>query len=152
MTIQDEVFLAITAWKENRGGGVRGMTSVINVIMNRAKMRNTDSYTECVRPEQFSSLTSQGDPELITWPTRNSAGDWAAWEMALSLASEAADGTIEDITQGADLYYAPDTIAKDPQHQVFMLPDGTTIPFPRRWNIGAVAYLCTIENQVFFKG
>jgi hypothetical protein len=151
MTIQDQVFLAIVGWKENRGGGVAGTESVMNVIINRAKTRNTDPYTECVKPLQFSSLTAAGDPELIEWPNRNNSADWQAWQEALNLASQATVGTLEDTTGGATLYYAPATIAKDPQHQNFRLPDGTVIPFPRDWNLQAVTYTCTIESQVFFR-
>ena len=107
MTVEDQAFLAITSWKENREAGVPGLQSIINVIMNRAKMRNTSPFTECVRPLQFSSLTAHGDPELTVWPTEGHAADWEAWQQALALAAQAASGVLGDITDGADLYYAP---------------------------------------------
>jgi hypothetical protein len=39
MTIADQFVLALTCWRENRGGGIPGMQSVANVIMNRAAKR-----------------------------------------------------------------------------------------------------------------
>ena len=69
MTSADTFLLALCAWRENRGGGNPGMQSVINVVCNRATARGTSPYQECVRPEQFSSLTKKNDPELILWPT-----------------------------------------------------------------------------------
>ena len=144
MTIQDEVILALTVWRENRGGGLSGMQSVANVIMNRVKMRKSDAYTECVRAEQFSSMTAKGDPELTLWPND---GD-LQWQAALNIAAQAAAGALEDITGGADLYYAP---AGQQWKQRFTLPNGTQIPFPDHWNEAAVQYTCTVAGQVFFK-
>ena len=103
MTIQDQVFGAICAWKENRGGGKEGMQSVLNVLQNRAASRGTSIYAEAVRKWQFSSLTAPGDANLVIWPAETDP-EWAA---ALSLASQAAAGTLEDITNGATSYYAP---------------------------------------------
>jgi spore germination cell wall hydrolase CwlJ-like protein len=143
MRIQDQVLLALTAWRENRGGGASGMQSVANVIMNRAAARKTDAYTECVRPLQFSSLTAKGDPELTLWP----ADADAQWAEALALAAEAAAGTLEDITGGATLYYAPASIQTTATIQ---LPNGSRIPFPEGWNASAVKYACTIQSQAFF--
>jgi N-acetylmuramoyl-L-alanine amidase len=102
MTIQDQVVLALTCWRENRGGGLTGMQSVANVVMNRVAARHTDAYTECVRPEQFSSLTAPGDPELILWPKKQDP----EWQTAQSAAQAAANGSLEDITGGATNYYA----------------------------------------------
>ena len=144
MRIQDEVLLALTVWRENRGGGVQGMQSVANVIVNRAAERGTDAYTECVRPLQFSSLTAKGDPELTLWPAN---GD-AQWAEALQLAAQAAAGTLNDITGGATLYYAP---AGQQWTKRITLADGSVVPFPDGWNEAAVVETCTIAGQVFFK-
>ena len=127
MTIQDQVVLALTAWRENRGGGIPGMQSVINVVCNRATHRRTDAYTECVRPMQFSSLTAKGDPELTLWPADNDP----QWLEAISLAGQAAAGTLEDITEGATSYYAQ------------------SIP-PPYW-AASMTQTCIISGQVFFK-
>lgn len=150
MTIEDQVLLELTAWRENRHGGREGMQSVMNVIQNRAR-RSTESIFElCTDPEQFTSISGNGDPELTLWPNPKecSALDLAAFEVAQELAAEAMCGTLADITGGADLYYAPASIRKG---QTFTLPDGTAIPFPIRWNPHVVTYCCTVKDQVFFK-
>jgi N-acetylmuramoyl-L-alanine amidase len=93
---------ALTAWRENRSGGEDGMQSVLNVLVNRATTRGTSIYSEAVRPWQFSSMTAHGDPQLMLWP---SSGD-PSWIVAQSLAEEAVEGILEDITGGATSYYA----------------------------------------------
>ena len=103
MTMQDEVIGALCMWRENRGGGVPGMQSVLNVLINRAKHRNTSVYEEAVRKWQFSSMTAPGDANLILFPTALDA----QWSEALALAAQAAVGALEDITGGATSYYAP---------------------------------------------
>jgi len=128
MTIADQFVLALTAWRENRGGGVPGMQSVANVIMNRAAKRRTDAYTECVRPMQFSSLTAKGDPELTLWPADNDP----QWLEAIALAGQAAVGTLEDITDGATSYYA------------------LTMTSPPYW-ASSMTPTVVIQNQQFYK-
>jgi hypothetical protein len=142
--IQDEILLALTVWRENRGGGVTGMQSVANVILNRVARRNTDAYAECIRPLQFSSVTAKGDPELTVWP-----GDAdPQWQAALVIAAQAASNVLPDITGGADLYYAPKSIRTS---KTFTLPNGSSVPFPADWNANEVVYACTIQGQVFFR-
>lgn len=102
MTIQDQIIGALCAWREARGGGSAGLTSVLNVLMNRAAQRHTDVYTEATRRLQFSSMTATGDPNLILYP----ADADPQWAEALTLAQQAANGTLEDITQGSTSYYA----------------------------------------------
>ena len=146
MTIQDEVILALTCWRENRGGKPQpqAMQAVANVVLNRAKTHSTDAWTECTRAEQFSSLTAKGDPELILWPAKNDP----EWQMALSLAAEAAGAGLTDLTGGATLYYAPHGQTWAAR---FTLPNGTVIPFPDHWQESKVVYTATVGAQVFFK-
>ena len=143
----DDAILALTCWRENRGGGYTGMQSVSNVIQNRAKKHGTSLYQECVKPLQFSSLTAKGDPELTLWPKP----DDAQWLTAQQIAAQAVDGTLADLTMGADLYYNPDTIARDSNHKTIELPDGQTLAFPGSWNPAAVTYLTTIAGHAFFR-
>lgn len=144
MRMQDQFLLALTVWRENRSGGLPGMQSVANVIVNRAAKRSTSAYTECTRAWQFSSITAKGDPELTLWP---SDGD-PQWAQALDLAQQASTGALADITGGAIDYYAP---AGQHWTKRFTLPSGATVPFPDHWNEDAVTYLCTIAGQLFFK-
>jgi len=145
LTLQDQVILALTIWRENRGGGAIGMQSVANVIMNRAAKQNVSVWAICTQPLQFSSITTKGDPELNLWPKE---GD-VSFAKALEIADMANEGDLTDLTRGATLYYAPHGYHAD---QTFKLPDtGEVIPFPDHWDESKVQYLCTIEYQVFFK-
>lgn len=115
MTVADQFMLALTAWRENRGGGRAGMQSVINVVLNRAKRRNTTPYEECVRPWQFSSITAKDDPQLANWPTATDP----AWHEAQNLAAEG--NGLNDITSGATNYYAL-SMAEPPAWAAAMTP------------------------------
>ena len=144
MTVEDQAILALTVWRECRGGGQTGMQSVANVILNRVARHNTDAYSECVKRLQFSSITAKGDPELILWPDENDP----QWKIAESIAAQAASSVLEDITNGSDLYYAP---VGQTWKKRFTLPNGTSVVFPDSWNVDAVEYQCTIASQLFFR-
>ena len=131
MTVQDQAIAALTIWRENRGGGIPGMQSVLNVIMNRAKKRGTDVYTEAVRKWQFSSMTAPGDANLILYP----AGSDPQWQQALALTKQADAGTLEDITGGATSYYAPAG-----------MPDGKAPDW-----VATMTQTAVIAKQIFFK-
>jgi N-acetylmuramoyl-L-alanine amidase len=128
MTPQDIAIGALTAWRENRGGATPGMQSVLNVLANRATSRHSSIYAEAVRKWQFSSMTAKGDPNLILFPQDSDP----AWAQALNLASQAAAGTLEDITQGATSYYA----------QSMATPPG--------W-AASMTQTVVIAGQIFFK-
>lgn len=99
----DDIFLTkLTAWRENRSGAETGMQSVINVISNRANKRSLTYYRVCTEPDQFSSITVKGDPQLNVYAQ---PGD-PEWVLAGNLVGEEEQGTLEDITGGATGYYA----------------------------------------------
>lgn len=149
MTQQDITVSALCAWRENRSGGAAGMTSVINVLVNRAKSRDTSVYDEALRPEQFSSMTTAGNPELGTGPNALNTADWNAFLTALSLASQAAQDLLPDITGEATLYYAPTGIG--PSTKTFAIPGGNIVPFPEGWDESAVQFTTEVHGQLFFK-
>ena len=128
MTIQDIVFGALCAWRENRGGGIEGMQSVINVLDNRARERSTSIYDEVIRPLQFSSMTSKGDPELILFPSRFDS----AWIDAQALMERLDRNDLPDITNGATFYYAK------------------TMLIPPHW-AGSLERCAEIAGQLFFR-
>jgi len=142
MTPQDITLTALTAWRENRQSGQSGLQSIINVIQNRAAKTGDDPYTVCTRHAQFSSISEPG-PEAHLWPV---AAD-PQWVMALSLAAQAAAGTLDDLTSGSTLYYAPYAIQST---VTITLPNGNTVPFPQGWNAAVVKYQTTIGRQLFF--
>lgn len=125
------------------------MQSILNVLVNRATKNGTSVYEEALRPEQFSSMTTVGDPELGIGPNVLDAADWKAFLTALSLASQAAEDSLPDITGGATLYYDPAGLAHGATVP-YKLPDGTMTVFPRDWNQAVVTYRCTIDGQLFF--
>jgi N-acetylmuramoyl-L-alanine amidase len=102
MTPLDQITLALMSWKENRGGGVPGMQSCMNVALNRAKSRNMSIYAVVYEPLQFSSMSYPRDPQLLTQPEE----DDPQWLQAQNLAAAAAVGKLPDITNGATSYYA----------------------------------------------
>jgi hypothetical protein len=144
LNLEQHFTLALTAWRENRGAGDAGMQSVINVIMNRAAKHGTSPYAECVKPLQFSSMTAKGDLELTLWPRE----DDVEWGRAQDLAVAACGKALEDITQGATLYYAP---RGQEWKKRFTLPSGSEVVFPDSWNLSAVHYVGTIGEQLFFR-
>lgn len=102
MTPIDQISLALCIWKENRGGGIPGMQSCANVIMNRSAKENKSVYAVVYQPLQFSSMSYQHDPELLIQPK---VGD-PQWNQAVAIAVQAAAGALQDITGGATSYYA----------------------------------------------
>jgi hypothetical protein len=150
-SVTDEVIGALTAWRENRGGGYVGMQSVLNVLVNRALKRGTSVYAESTRWDQFSSINGPSNPEQSTWPTPVNVADWSAWQTALSLVQQATSGTLPDVTNGATLYYAVNLpLSEHKLGKTFTLPSGLVIPFPDGWNPTAVRYTGTVAGQAFF--
>ena len=145
MTLQDQVTLILTAWRENRAGGVPGMQSVINVICNRASRDGTAISTECLKRLQFSSMTAPGNPELRLGPDPLDLADWVSWEQAVALA---AMDPLVDITGGATDYYAPRGLTST---QPYTLPDGTATVAPRGWNMAMLEFTVEVAGQLFFK-
>lgn len=106
MTPADYFMTALCLYREARGEGNAGMTAVGCVIRNRMHRRSSTAYAEVVKRLQFSSITDPKDPQLAVYPL---AGD-AAWQQAQLLAQNVLNGDVQDITQGATLYY-DDSIA-----------------------------------------
>lgn len=140
----NQTILALTAWRENRGGGEKGMQSVINVILNRSLRYNTSIYVQCTKPDQFSSITAKHDPELALWPDEDNID----WQIAMNIAEMAVQHLITDITGGATLYYAPKGLKSG---KMFRLPNGDQVPFPDDWKFTSVRFTVEIADQLFFR-
>jgi hypothetical protein len=99
----DDLFMiALTAWRENRGGGEEGMQSVMNTIVNRARIHAQSFYEVCTQHDQYSSVTYPTDPETAIYAVKTDP----QWIIAKTLAVQAGVGTLTDITDGATSYYA----------------------------------------------
>jgi spore germination cell wall hydrolase CwlJ-like protein len=97
---------ARTAWAEARGCGTRGMQAVINVMVNRShhpRWRGWTLTAICLEPMQFS-CRNPGDPNRAKLLSVTEADPQYA--AAVKLAQAAVAGTLPDLTDGADSYYA----------------------------------------------
>lgn len=150
MTSDDLFLLKLTAWRENRSSSF-AMQSVINAIMNRAAKHSETVYDVCTDRLQFSSVTALGDSQTVAWAKRKTPADWQAWQTAEQLVESAESGTLEDLTHGATMYYAPRGLRGAEIDPVpFDLPDGTAVSFPKSWNRAAVKFETEIAGQLFF--
>jgi hypothetical protein len=135
MTVEDIVIGALCAWRENRGGGLIGMQSVINVLVNRAKARRTSVYVEAIRQKQFSSMTAKDDPELTLFPME----DDVQFHDALNLMQQADKGLLQDLTKGST------------QYVTCLLAESETRPLWVKQMQDQNKQTVIIANQVFFR-
>lgn len=97
--------LARTIWGEARGEGTTGMQAVANVITNRVKANiwYGASYKEvCLKPYQFSCW-NESDPNRAKILSVNDSDQ--IFKNALYIAEKAVNGTLPDITLGANHYH-----------------------------------------------
>jgi spore germination cell wall hydrolase CwlJ-like protein len=127
----DQQILGMTLWGECRSGGEEGMTSVANVIVNRANAPGwwgADIRSVCLAPEQFSCWNSN-DPNRAQMLALTPESP--QFPLALSIAGQAIAGTLVDITNGSTYYYASSMIR------------------PPSWAAGKTP-AATIAGQIFF--
>lgn len=124
LALTPQQVLALTAYAENRSGGVRGMQSVINVIQNRCMNPSEFAdptilaaggsvyYAVCLKYEQFSSF-NLGDPNRTLLLQLAEPGAYTAQlvndlnlRTADSLVKQLMAGTLADITYGSNFYFA----------------------------------------------
>lgn len=127
--LSDLEVIAHTAYGENRGGGIPGMQSVINVIFNRANKGGWWGNTArevCLKPYQFSCWIPGSSDYIATI----NADDFQLND-ALDLAQEAIEGNLIDITKNS-CYYISESMKQLPH-----------------WCIGHTPAV-TISGQIFF--
>lgn len=98
--------LARNLWGEGRGTGKTGMWHIANVHVNRVKNPcwwGHDMISVCLAPWQFS-CRNPDDPNLPKLLAVTS--DDPTFSIAIGLAAQACNGTLPDLTNGADSYYA----------------------------------------------
>lgn len=104
--LSDQTILAKTAWGECRGGGEDGMTSVLNVIVNRASKPSWWGKTArevCLKPDQFDCWNEKDTNFEKLLNVGISDG---AYFTALELANKALSGELADLTKGSCYYFA----------------------------------------------
>ena len=127
--------LARTAWGENRGGGVPGLQSVMNVCMNRVAKQTwygLNVIEVCLKNEngiyQFDCwMPTDPNYKLIIGTLVD-----ALFLKALGMADRALAGNLPDITNGAVNYFAK------------------TMATPPKWSLGKQP-CADIGGQLFYK-
>lgn len=108
--VDDNEIIAATIIGEAGGEGNDGMIAIKNVLDNRAKKKGTTAAGEALRPKQFSmwnkatsgvSTKDDFDSEKIQSVIDQYKGH-SKWGMALRIAR----GNYDDLTKGANMYYA----------------------------------------------
>lgn len=104
--IDDIGIIARTLWGEARGEGIRGMTAVASVIVNRLKANqwkgNGNLRNVCLQREQFSCW-NMDDPNRSECLLVNDDDD--QYCDALLIAQNTFIGSLKDITNGAHYYF-----------------------------------------------
>lgn len=96
--------MAATLIGEAGGEGIKGMHAVANVIMNRAKGDFEHASGVCLRKYQFSMWNKKWDDiESVI----SKAQSHPRWKDAMNIVNQAKNGTLKDVTGGADFYFAP---------------------------------------------
>ena len=160
-TAEDQFIATLMAYREAANQKDAGMISVLCVARNNTLKHDTSIFTEITKPFRYSSIncpvnaktaslgTLQGLlTELSKFPSQQNTVDWALWNHIGNLVNGVLNGVIEDITNGATLYYAPGSIASTAK---FKLPNGTVVPFPQGWDITKVQFTTQIGTQLFFR-
>lgn len=108
----DRDIVARTALAEARGEGEKGMRAVCHTIKNRVTdKRWANTYVQvCLQPRQFSCW-GKSDQNLSV--ATGADLDDPAYKVAYSIACEVLSGESEDITLGANHYFATSI---DPPH------------------------------------
>lgn len=104
--IDDQGILARTLWGEARGEGTTGMQAVANVIINRVndpKWWGDDIRSVCLCKYQFSCWNTNDPNRAKMLAVQNDDEDFM---VALSIANQAINGNLSDITNNAVNYYA----------------------------------------------
>ncbi len=117
---RDVLVLGRTIYGEARGESLEGKQAVANVVMNRVNSRRFPDSIErvCLQPWQFSCW-NESDPNRAIINNMHPGRD-DIFDTCLSMAVQAKNGTLPDVTGGADHYYAsyigaPSWIRNSPQ-------------------------------------
>ena len=95
--------LAGTAYGECRGGGRTGMENVLSVVINRWRAGwAATPLAVCLATRQFSCWDDANRAAIVAASMR----DQQSWDIALSVAASALEGTLPVRTGDADSYYA----------------------------------------------
>lgn len=102
-TVEDIIAATLVDEAGGEKDAEKGMTAVMNVLMNRAKGDFRRAGGECLKPKQFSGWNSVNKLDVNSVNKFiESKRKHAKYALALKLAAQARAGTLKDITNGAD--------------------------------------------------
>ena len=96
--------MALTVWREAGNQGYLAQAGVAHSILNRERAQSWYGRTvpDIIGwPQQYSSMTDAGDPNLIRWPRSSDP----SWLLTLQVVSDVLSG-LEDPTFGATHFYS----------------------------------------------
>ena len=100
----DIAFIALTVYREARGEMDAGKLAVAFSIVQRVKNPSwwgKNALGVVSHPDQYSSMTVEGDPNLVVWPE---SGD-PVWQACLNAATCAYRATLPNPAPEADSYF-----------------------------------------------
>lgn len=102
-TVEDIIAATLVDEAGGEKDAERGMTAVLNVLMNRAKGDVRRAGGECLKPKQFSGWNNVNKLDVNSVNKFiDSKRKHAKYAMALKLTAEARSGKLKDITNGSD--------------------------------------------------
>lgn len=115
MTQQDYecILLALCLWREARGETVDTKRAVAWSIRNRVNHKSWwgGTWSEVItKREQYSSMTSTGDPNLVKWPIETDT----SWMACMDVATEVYGTPLADPSNGATHYFDKSLDANPP--------------------------------------
>jgi len=102
-TIEDIIAATLVDEAGGEKDAEKGMHAVLNVIMKRGKGNLRSAARECIKPLQFSGWNKVNKSDINSVKGFiDSKRKHAKYSVALKLVSQAKDGSLKDITNGAD--------------------------------------------------
>ena len=102
-TVEDIIAATLVDESGGEKDAEKGMTAVMNVLMNRAKGNFRQAAAECLKPKQFSGWNSINKSDINSIKSFiDSKRKHSKFPVAMKIASEARSGNLKDVTGGAD--------------------------------------------------
>lgn len=111
----DTLLLARNIYYEARGEPVEGQAAVAQVVLNRLRSPNFPNSVEDVIYQNSQFSWTIGGESQIT--------DQEAWLKAIGVATLVQIGELPDLTQGAEYFFAPASVAAPTWSQQFAFVD-----------------------------
>ena len=102
-TVEDVIAATLVDEAGGEKDAEKGMTAVMNVLMKRAKGNFRQAGAECLKPKQFSGWNKVNKSDINgVKQFIDSKRNHAKFSLALKIVSQARNGSLKDVTDGAD--------------------------------------------------